>query len=438
MAELEFATAISQNWSEFMADLKTMIAIPSVLGTPQDGAPFGPGPKQALAQVLALGQRYGFKTGLSHDAMAYVQWGDDDTHYVGIVGHLDVVAAGTGWTSPAYTLTQRAGRYYGRGILDNKGPIMACLYGLKLLKEAGVQPKQTIRLIFGSDEESGSRDVALYLKQEKPPFCGFTPDCKFPVVYGERGIVNYALQTPMSSADLARFSDIEGAQAKDHVPDAVTMTVDGQTITATGRRAPTNAPELGQNALLALAQKLTAAQLGPKALQIYGQWLLTHFLDQYHGETLGLDWSDPASGRLLLTPYALRKTATGLTLEVAIRYPVTYTEAQITTQLTKGLLPNSQLTVIRRLPSVLKSPELPFIQMLSRVYGQITGAAAAPVTTTGATYARSMPNIVAFGPSFPGQKGIAHRQDEWVAKTDLQKMMAIYTQSILALSQMKG
>lgn len=77
------------------------------------------------------------------DAVGYAQWGKD-SEYIGIVGHLDVVPEGTDWSFPPYQLTKKAGRFYARGILDNKGPIMACLYGMKLLKEAGFVPKKTI------------------------------------------------------------------------------------------------------------------------------------------------------------------------------------------------------------------------------------------------------------------------------------------------------
>ena len=106
--------------------------------------------------------------------------------------------AGTNWSMPPFDLTKRGDRFYGRGILDNKGPSMACLYGMKLLKDMGVTMDHTIRLVFGSDEENGSADMIKYLDEESAPIYGFTPDCKYPAVYGERGIVNYAIKTPIT------------------------------------------------------------------------------------------------------------------------------------------------------------------------------------------------------------------------------------------------
>jgi len=57
-----------------------------------------------------------------------------------------------------------------------------------------------------------------------------------------------------------------------------------------------------------------------------------------------------------------------------------------------------------------------------------------PVTTTGITYARSLPNIVAFGPSFPGQRGIAHKENEWLKLSDWRKMIEIDYLTMIALA----
>ena len=64
---------------------------------------------------------------------------------------------------------------------------MTCLYGAYALKELGIKMKKPIRIIFGCDEESGFEDLKYYLSKERPPVMGFTPDCKYPVVYAERG-----------------------------------------------------------------------------------------------------------------------------------------------------------------------------------------------------------------------------------------------------------
>ncbi|UQS82288.1 Sapep family Mn(2+)-dependent dipeptidase [Bombilactobacillus folatiphilus] len=419
----------------FLTDLRQLIRISSVKSQPQTHAPFGIGPRQILDKIVTLAHQYGFTAQVVNDAVAYVQWGADPRNYQAIVGHLDVVAAGDHWTSAPFELTQVQQMLYGRGVLDNKGPSFACLYGMKILKELGVQPKRTIRLLFGSNEESGSHDIARYLAQEAAPSFGFTPDCKFPVVYGERGIVNYQITTDFAGADLQPLSTISGNQASDHVPDELQVQVNGQLLTIHGQRSPSNAPELGQNAITYLAKRINDQQLVTGALADYFQWLERSFHEKHFGQGLGLTLEDAASGKLIQTPYSLQKQSQNLILKVAMRYPVSYTEQQVTAGLKKVVPPNSQVQVIRSLPSVLHDPTDPRVSQLSQIYQQVTGLDATPVTTTGATYARVMPNIVAFGPSFPGQKGIAHRQDEWMKLSDLLTMMEIYTQAIYTMTR---
>ncbi|MDG3062534.1 Sapep family Mn(2+)-dependent dipeptidase [Lacticaseibacillus casei] len=422
---------------EFMDALRSIMQIKSVRGPSRPDAPFGSGPRAALDAAAELGTAYGFQTKVINGAMTAIQWGDDDQHYIGIVGHLDVVPAGeVAWHFPPYDLTEQNGRLYGRGILDNKGPSMACLFGMKLLKEAGYRPTKTIRLILGSDEESGSADVPRYLASQAPPDFGFTPDCKFPVVYGERGIVNYQLTTPITDGSLANIGEIRGDQASDHVPDQLEVMVNGQLIRVTGKRAPSNAPELGDNAITRLADTLLNQPAVHGQFADYCRWLVTKLADQHNGVGLGMAFADAASGNLIVTPYQWQKAGQTLTLRLAIRYPVTYHEADVMQALAAAVLPRTAIEVIRSLPGVLHDRQDPRLQDLSQAYEQITGQPGQLVTTTGATYARAMPNIVAFGPSFPGQKGIAHNADEWMDEQDLKLNMLIDMTAMMKLGGM--
>ena len=425
---------IEMHKQDFLDDLKKIIRIKSVASSPQTDAPFGKGPREALDNIVSLAKLYGFRSEIVGNAMAYVHWGPENIDHVAVVGHLDVVAAGDGWFYPPFELTEDNGFLYGRGILDNKGPSMTCLYGMKLLKDMGVKPKRPIRLIFGSNEESGSQDNPIYLKHQSAPSFGFTPDCKFPVVYGERGIVSYEISTNFSENELKQIEKIEGNQASDHVPDELKVTTSDKVIDIQGKRSPINAPEFGQNAITYLAKKIKEQNLMQGKMSEYFSWLYDVFHEKHYGEGLEIEFSDEESGKLIQTPYMLQKRANQLVLSVAIRYPVTVTEQQITSRIKETLPFNSKLKIIRSFPSVLHNKEETNIQKLSNIYGSITGLDSNPVTTTGATYARVMPNIVAFGPSFPGQKGIAHRQNEWMKLTDLLKIMEIYMQSIYTLT----
>lgn len=429
---IDFRKVIEENKEQFYQDLDQVLQIESVKSAPAEHAPFGKGPKEALLTVMSLAEKYGFKTAIINDAVGYVQWGEAED-YIGVVGHLDVVPAGDGWSFPPFKLSKKNQRFYGRGILDNKGPILACLFGLKLLKEMDLPVKKTIRIIFGTDEENGSSDIPLYLSEEQPPQFGFTPDCKYPVVYGERGIVNYEILTSFSEDELEKLGDFLGDQARDHVPDALSVAVGDEEISVRGKRAPSNAPELGENAIPLLVKEILKKPSVSGTLAEYFSWLVKSLANQHYGEGLGIDFSDPDSGKLIITPYQLVKKDQQLALSVAIRYPVSVTEAEVTDSLKKHLPPESQLTVVRRIKSSYFPKDDPNVQLLSAVYEEATGLDGTPVTTTGATYARFVPNIVAFGPSFPGQKGIAHNQDEYMDEKDLLKNMEIYMRGMLKL-----
>ena len=163
--------------------LRRMVASPSIRGEAEDGAPFGKGPRQALDEVLAIASELGFQTKNIDNKIGYAQYGEDrpDGAYYGIFGHVDVMPLGEGWISPALDLTVRDGRLYGRGTLDNKGPILSNLYALYVLKEKGVTFDRPVRIVFGTNEETGFGCVKHYLTKEIPPTFGWTPDCKWPL-----------------------------------------------------------------------------------------------------------------------------------------------------------------------------------------------------------------------------------------------------------------
>lgn len=122
-----------------------------------------------------------------------------------------------------------------------------------------------------------------------------------------------------------------------------------------------------------------------------------------------------------------------MSCHLTCRYPILVTEEQLLAGIEAALLPGMTVTVKWRYPLQVTDPQLPFIQQLSAIYAADTGLDGTPVTTTGVTYARALPNIIAFGPSFPGQKGIAHKGDEWLQFSDWQMMMQIYYDSLLVV-----
>lgn len=354
--------------------LRRMVAIPSIRGKEEPDAPFGRGPKQALEEVLKIATELGFHTKNIDDKIGYAQYGENrsDGAYYGIFGHVDVMPLGEGWNSPPLSLTLREGKLFGRGTLDNKGPILSNLYALYVLKENGVTFDRPVRIVFGTNEETGFGCVKHYLTKEIPPTFGWTPDCKWPVVYGERGRLKVRVSLPESRvADLYDFANRK----------------------------------------------------------------LLH--TNHHGEELGIAYQDEDFGMMQLRGETFGIEENQHYVEWTMCYPASCTKSDLLNQITAQLPEKATLEVISHWAPVLYDKSSKYVQALQQVYTDVTKSDSIPVTTTGGTYAKIIPNIIAYGPSFPGQRDIAHLPNEWIGVKDLETDTIIYGLALLALSNMK-
>ena len=354
--------------------LRRMVAIPSIRGKEEPDAPFGRGPKQALEEVLKIATELGFHTKNIDDKIGYAQYGENrsDGAYYGIFGHVDVMPLGEGWNSPPLSLTLREGKLFGRGTLDNKGPILSNLYALYVLKENGVTFDRPVRIVFGTNEETGFGCVKHYLTKEIPPTFGWTPDCKWPVVYGERGRLKVRVSLPESRvADLYDFANRK----------------------------------------------------------------LLH--TNHHGEELGIAYQDEDFGMMQLRGETFGIEENQHYVEWTMCYPASCTKSDLLNQITMHLPEKATLEVISHWAPVLYDKSSKYVQALQQVYTDVTKSDSIPVTTTGGTYAKIIPSIIAYGPSFPGQRDIAHLPNEWIGVKDLETDTIIYGLALLALSNMK-
>ncbi|UUX35036.1 M20/M25/M40 family metallo-hydrolase [Fundicoccus culcitae] len=352
-----------------------LVNVNSVQGTAMPGAPFGLGPRKALDVALAIADKLGFKTVNLDNKIGYAEFGDspglDDANYIGIFGHVDIVEAGKGWTSDPFVLRRDGDYLFGRGVLDNKGPILSNLFALYALKELGVTFKRPVRLVFGCNEESGFECVKHYNQVAKPPTFGWTPDCKWPVVVGEKGRLNLR-------------------------------------VINHGNR------------------------------EVFYRWINDYvFASLSDGKALGIFRKSDRFGETLMRGYRLEMVENCESLRWSISYPETISGDEIL-DLVGGLLPESiALECISKHDSVnYVDADAEFVRVLADVYGEFVDVDEAIVTTSGGTYARAIDNIVAFGPSFPDQKNIAHLPDEWIKVSDLMLNTKIYAHALLALKDM--
>ena len=123
---------IDEHWNDVVADIDSLVRIESTedLGAAAENAPYGPGPRAALDRALGMATRMGLT---AHDCEGRIGYadlpGESDTQ-LGIIGHVDVVPAGPGWTVEPFTVTRKDGYLLGRGVIDDKGPIVVALHAV--------------------------------------------------------------------------------------------------------------------------------------------------------------------------------------------------------------------------------------------------------------------------------------------------------------------
>lgn len=409
-------------------DLMKILAIPSIKAPPQDDFPFGEACEAALQEFLRTAESLGFRTKNVDHYAGYAEFGPEDipTMVAGIC-HLDVVPA-QGWAD-AFDARVEDGVLIGRGSIDDKGPAYAVLYAMKALMDFGYEPASRIRLIVGLDEESGSSCMDYYVANEEIPVASFTADADFPVIHAEKGIFTFKLHW-QATDDVPVIRGHVGTVAN-VIPGVAELEVDEDTYHADGIMGHAAMPEVADNALSRLMADI-GAQINHPFVKAYNDLIGK----DYNGQRIGLDFEDEVSGKLTLNAGILDANKEGITLTCNVRYPVTSNYEDLCASLSKALTPYP-LELELFPPSVPLYFELdhPLVKSLSDVYLELTGDTTAPIAIGGGTYARSVPNTVAFGPSFPGEQGNAHQKNENVSLQTLERACEIYAHSLMRLAE---
>uniref|UniRef100_UPI0025C2E5D8 Sapep family Mn(2+)-dependent dipeptidase n=1 Tax=Allofournierella sp. TaxID=1940256 RepID=UPI0025C2E5D8 len=214
---------VAANEENVVRDIKRLVDINSVEGTPEPGKPFGAGPAAALDEALKIAAEMGLSTNNCEGYMGWAELPGETDKQIATITHLDVVPQGNGWTADPFDMQVREGWIIGRGVADDKGPSVLCLYALKFLKEHNIPLKYGVRALLGANEETGMEDVEYYLKNyPAPDFC-FSPDAEFPVCNGEKGGFNgYLVSKKLENGNILEFT---GGVAHNVVPDRASCLV---------------------------------------------------------------------------------------------------------------------------------------------------------------------------------------------------------------------
>ena len=212
-----FSKYIDNKKEEMIENLQKLIQIPSVYEESNNPKkPFGENANKALEYMLDLGKKMGFRTKNIVGYCGYIEFGEGD-ELLGLIGHLDVVPVNDGWTYPPFSATIVNGKIFGRGAIDDKGPVMASLYAMKAVMDTKKVHKR-VRLIVGLNEENDWKCIEYYKKHEEAPTIGFSPDADFPCIYAEKSIITSNISMEYSGQnDKIQIIDIDCNNNPDNV-----------------------------------------------------------------------------------------------------------------------------------------------------------------------------------------------------------------------------
>lgn len=444
--------------------LQKLVRIKSVEEKNDGPHPFGEGPYEALMCILGEAEALGFETHNHKNICGHVELKGESDDYIGVVGHMDVVPEGdpADWIHPPYGAEIHDGKMFGRGTLDDKGPMVASLYALKAIKDSGIKLKRTVRLIAGTNEETGSLGVKSYFETFPAPHAGFTPDSDFPCIHAEYGILKNTFSTPIHEdilelsggsahnmvADRAKIrlrADEKLANSLSEIADAIEKPeivkirhdyADGVfELSVIGKSAHGSIPSTGENAIDYMMDILSRTDeekfdFARDYMRLFGYC--------HDGEKMGIRLHDEESGTLRLNKGVLTLKDHVAKLIVNIRYPVTFTAKEPI----EGMKKASKDTVWEMSEEYSDAEPLffpvdhPLVATLTEVYRKNTGDdKTAPIETAGGTYARETSNIIAFGPGFPGDEEVIHKPNEWIAVDHFKKLIDIYYDAILELAK---
>ena len=459
---------------ELIKSLQELIRIPSVHAESNiPNEPFGKNTIKALEYTLNLGKKLGFRVKNVDGYCGYIEFGEG-TELIGIVGHLDVVPEGENWTYPPFEAHIEDNKIYGRGAIDDKGPVIASLYAMKSIMdyctENNITINKRVRLILGLNEERDWKCIDYYKKHEETPSIGFSPDADFPCIYAEKGLISPFLimdystfknknlilsdidcnNNPLNvvpkycSCIISVKNNIDINDVKSFVQNTsskLSFKIDTEILNSNqlkiishGVQSHAAHPDLGINAIshliIVLDKLFKNYDIIIPLFDLFTQYIGLDF----NGDKLNINVPDE-SGILTLNVGKFYFKNDELKVGFNLRVPI---------NTTFDFVENGFNDVCKNFDGVYceftgkKDPlyvpkDSYLVKTLCKVYNDVTNSNSEPIAIGGATYARAFDNFVSFGANLPSQKDMCHQTDEFISIDNLLLAHEIYCRAIYEL-----
>ena len=445
--ENEMENVMQKYFDEIVNSTVEILKFDSSLKPAEEGCPFGKEAADCLQYFLGLAESMGFETHNYDNYVGEVVFGEGEAF--AILAHLDVVPAGSGWKYPPFGAVINddisdggvAGKkIWGRGAMDDKTPAVVCLYALKALKDEGITPNRTIKLIVGCNEEAGWKCIDHYNKVATMPEEGFTPDANFPVIYAEKGILHFTASFPINDAPMSALNAGERVNMVcDNATAILTRNAGGKLVhyenpvcgtrfsydnttnilRVDGKSAHGSTPQFGANALEALLCFLST--FNDDCKKAY---------DLLFADVTGLKTLEDETGKLTMSPDVASFENGVLKITTDIRFPATLPLETVTAKLDEF---GVEYIINNYQPPIYNDPNGKLISTLVGVYNRITGKNEKPIAIGGGTYARALKNGCGFGPELNLEESTIHQANEYVTFDRIELMCDVYYNAIKAI-----
>lgn len=449
-----FDELIENNKENIINTLSKLIKFDSVSTEySNNGNPFGKTCTDVLSYTLELASSMGFKTKNIDNYCGYIEFGEGE-ELVGIIGHLDVVPAHVedGWTTPPFNPTIRDGKLFGRGSIDDKGPVVASLYAMKTIMDTTKISKR-VRLILGLNEEKSWKCIEYYKLHEEWPTIGFSPDANFPGIYAEKGIMSIELRNKFKVKNFEIIDINCQDNAINVVPKYCSIILKGPDISL---NSDNNITVTYENNLIKIESFGIAAhaahpELGNNAITNLIKYLLNNFefdsdylkylfdngiFDLTTPKLLGQKIEDE-TGILTSNIAVLDYKNENLVIKINLRVPCTYKLDMIFDKykLIKQKYSSFETLLIGKQEPLYVEKDNYLVKTLVEIFNKKTGQNAEPIAIGGGTYARAFKNFISYGATMPGDKDMCHQVDEFVEIDKLILTTKIYAEAIYKLAK---
>ena len=460
-----FNSVITKMKEDIISSTCNLIQIPSVLSPATSASPFGDNCAKALDYILNLGKELGFRTKNIDGYCGYIEFGEG-TQIVGIIGHLDVVPATGNWSFPPFSATISNGKIFGRGAIDDKGPVISALYAMKAVMDNYTVNKR-VRLIIGLNEENDWKCINYYKEHEESPTIGFSPDADFPCIYAEKALLNVhfsqLLPTQNSNINIVEISDNSNAinvvpkyckikllVNQNHIDTYIedlknivkkyenTINIEKEaeqyiSITSHGISAHSAHPDLGLNAisnlLVVLHELLEKFNIDIPIISYFYNFINL----EYHGKSLGINFEDE-SGKLTFNVAQIKLENNSISISANLRIPVNTSIETIKDKINTTINNKIAVNYDGEKKALYISPNSKLVTTLCNIFNETTNLNEKPIAIGGATYARAFNNCISFGANMPASKDMCHQVDEFISIDNLILSCNIYAKAIYVLS----